>query len=134
MGGFCSGNSARPFLNIGGMGFGKNIFSTAFAVLVWLSQFWNGIFISDDGFYIRGRNLHIFLFYDLDGNKRQKRRVVLILNYTPSNYLKSFNNSSSAFSSTLSNLSLTCFSSSFSIWYSSCCFYCISETYFCRLL
>jgi len=65
MGGFCSGNSALPFVNIGGMGFGQISFSTAFAVLVWLSQFWNGIFISNDGFYVRGRNLHIFYFTTL---------------------------------------------------------------------
>jgi len=83
MGGFCSGNSAPPFVNIGGMGFGQISFSTAFAVLVRLSQFWNGIFISDDGFYIRGRNLCIFLFYDLDGNKRQKRQAVQTKNYLP---------------------------------------------------
>ena len=60
--GFCSGNSALPFVNIGGMGFGQISFSTAFAVLVWLSQFWNGIFISDDGCYVRVRNSMCFYF------------------------------------------------------------------------
>jgi hypothetical protein len=65
MGGFCSGNSALPFVNIGGMGFGQISFSTAFAVLVWLSQFWNGIFISNDGCYVRVRILHIFYFTTL---------------------------------------------------------------------
>lgn len=103
MGGFCSGNSALPFVNIGGMGCVKKSFSTPFAVLVWLSQFWNGIFISDDGFYIRVRNLCIFYFTALtainDKNGKQfKQRT------TCRYYLKSFRISSSAMSNAVFRL------------------------------
>lgn len=116
MGGFCSGNSALPFVNMGGMGFGQKSFSTAFAVLVWLSQFWNGIFISDDGFYIRVRNLCVFYFDDLDGNKRQKRQAVLYFELLAVIYLLKFLNiSSSAFSTVFSSLFSICCSKSFSI-------------------
>ncbi|MDY3929311.1 MAG: hypothetical protein SOZ34_08130 [Clostridia bacterium] len=59
------------------MGFGQNSFSTPFAVLVWLSQFWNGIFISNDGFHVRVRNLCIFHFTTLTAINEKKRQAVL---------------------------------------------------------
>lgn len=94
---FCSGNSAPPFVNTG-VYFGQKIFSMPILGLWWFTKFWNGIFILKHDCYVREWEISIFIFHDLDGNKRQKRQVVLILNYLPKTHFQSLNISSSAIS------------------------------------
>ena len=50
----------------------KYSFEIAVAVLVWLIQLRNVPFISKYGFHVRTRKN---IFYDPDGNKRQKRQA-----------------------------------------------------------
>lgn len=69
--GFCSGNSALPFVNTGDI-FREKYFSMVIAVLGWRAQSWNVLFISKYDFHVRTRKN---IFYDLDGNKRQKRQA-----------------------------------------------------------
>ena len=109
---FCSRNYTYLFVNIGGMFREKYFFKggcrfgVAHTILEWDFYFESRLLCSCAEFTY-------FLFYDLDGNKRQKRQEVQLR--TPCRYLlKPLNILSSSFSSTLSNFSSTCCSNSFS--------------------
>ena len=112
---FCSRNYTYLFVNIGGMFREKYFskggcrFSVAHTILEWDFYFESRLLCSCAEFTY-------FLFYDLDGNKRQKRQAVLYFELLAVIYLLKFLNiSSSAFSTVFSSFFSICCSKFFSI-------------------
>lgn len=101
---FCSRNSAHPFAYMGAWVSGKNLFQRCLPF--WCGSqnfgmgflFWNTIVAFVNGKYLILFFTTLTAINDKNGNKRQKRQVVLILNYLPKTHFQSLNISSSAIS------------------------------------